>query len=187
MVSQQRATVPPFVAPLTSVFSMTMSTPCRYRNGRAQVDRPAIPLASQPIVDRTKCGVSTFTVRPVGCVGTDSRLARWIIGGLIQQDTDPIGVGGLLHDPVKVVAMLLAIASFGPAIVQVIRAFADVGAGAAARTVFGVSGCAGRTSRIPRIAEPAADVVVIALAVGTWRVIRGVFDIGIRRRAAGVR
>ncbi|MGB8506023.1 HdeD family acid-resistance protein [Mycobacterium sp.] len=99
-----------------------------------------------------------------------------IVAGLL---TVGLGIAILVwpHVTVKAVAVLLAISFFGLGIVQIIRAFADVGAGGAARTVLGVSGALAVLLGFLVLRSPLQTVVVIALIVGAWWVIRGVLDI----------
>lgn len=99
-----------------------------------------------------------------------------IVAGLL---TVGLGIAILVwpHVTVKAVAVLLAISFFGLGIVQIIRAVADVGAGGAARTVLGVSGALAVLLGFLVLRSPLQTVVVIALIVGAWWVIRGVLHI----------
>jgi len=102
--------------------------------------------------------------------------ALGVVGGLLV-----LGLGIVMlvwpHVTMKVVAVLLAILFFQFAVVQIIRAFADVGAGGPARTVMAVSGGLAALLGFLVLRSPLQTVVIIALVVGAWLVVRGVFDI----------
>jgi uncharacterized membrane protein HdeD (DUF308 family) len=90
-----------------------------------------------------------------------------------------LGVAVLVWPDVTltVVAVLIAIQFFGFGLVQIIRAFADVDAGGAARTLVGVSGALAILLAFLVLRSPLQTVVIIALVVGAWWVFRGVLEI----------
>ncbi|AWK73385.1 hypothetical protein CBI38_19280 [Rhodococcus oxybenzonivorans] len=90
-----------------------------------------------------------------------------------------LGVAVLVWPDVTltVVAVLIAIQFFGFGLVQIIRAFADVDAGGAARTIVGVSGALAILLAFLVLRSPLQTVVIIALVVGAWWVFRGVLEI----------